>query len=51
MTQAADVLHGLVAQVAAEILGRRVYAEKPGALRHARSVGITVRRSKEDADG
>lgn len=24
--------------------------EKPGALRHARSVGITVRRSREDID-
>jgi dihydroneopterin aldolase/D-erythro-7,8-dihydroneopterin triphosphate epimerase len=26
-------------------------AEKPGALRHARSVGITVRRTREDIDG
>lgn len=25
--------------------------EKPGALRHARSVGITVRRNREDIDG
>lgn len=25
--------------------------EKPGALRHARSVGITVRRTREDIDG
>jgi dihydroneopterin aldolase/D-erythro-7,8-dihydroneopterin triphosphate epimerase len=24
--------------------------EKPGALRHARSVGITVRRTREDID-
>ena len=28
-----------------------VTVEKPGALRHARSVGITIRRTKEDADG
>jgi D-erythro-7,8-dihydroneopterin triphosphate epimerase len=28
-----------------------VTVEKPGALRHARSVGITVQRSREDVDG
>ncbi len=28
-----------------------VTVEKPGALRHARSVGITVRRTKESPDG
>ncbi len=28
-----------------------VTVEKPGALRHARSVGVTIRRSREDVDG
>jgi len=28
-----------------------VTVEKPGALRHARSVGITIRRNREDIDG
>ena len=48
----------LVAELADICLGAderirevEVTVEKPGALRHARSVGITIRRSKESPNG
>ena len=47
----------LVAELASIALGSdqrvkevEVTVEKPGALRHADSVGITIRRSREDLD-